>query len=94
VPRLLEGKNICLKLGEKEDLDFFVDFWNNVEYYGDYEPIIEQITKAEAEKRFTDISNRAYFMIQKKDGTSIGLIMYSGQSSGSMTIGYAIEPSE
>jgi ribosomal-protein-alanine N-acetyltransferase len=33
-------------------------------------------------------------MIQKKDGTSIGLIMYSGQPSGSMTIGYAIEPSE
>jgi len=91
--RLLEGKNIRLKLGDKEDLDFFVDFWNNLDYYGDYEPIMEQITKTEAEKRFADAS-KAYFIIQKKDGTNIGLIVYFGQSAGSITIGYAIEPSE
>jgi RimJ/RimL family protein N-acetyltransferase len=90
---LLGGKNIRLKLCEKEDLDFFVDFWNNLDYYGDYEPIMEQMTKAEADKRFADAS-KAYFIIQKKDGTSIGLIVYFGQSSASITIGYAIEPSE
>jgi RimJ/RimL family protein N-acetyltransferase len=91
---VLEGKTIRLKLGDKEDLDFFVGFWNNVEYYGDYEPIMEQMTKAEAEKRFAGTSNRAYFMIQKKDGTNIGITVYFGQSSGAITIGYAIEPSE
>jgi RimJ/RimL family protein N-acetyltransferase len=92
--RLLEGKNIRLKLGDKEDLDFFVDFWNNLDYYGDYEPIMEQMTKAEAERRFADTSKKATFIIQKKDGTNIGLIVYFGQSAGSITIGYAIEPSE
>jgi ribosomal-protein-alanine N-acetyltransferase len=91
---LLEGKNIRLKLAEKEDLDFFVDFWNNLDYYGDYEPILEQMTKVEAEKRLTDSSRSSYFIIQKKDGTNIGLIVHSGPSSGSITIGYAIEPSQ
>jgi len=55
---------------------------------------MEQMTKAEAEKRFEDTSKKATFIIQKKDGASIGLIVYFGQSSGSTTIGYAIEPSE
>jgi RimJ/RimL family protein N-acetyltransferase len=91
---LLEGKSIRLKLGDKEDVDFFVDFWNNLDYYGDYEPIMEQMTKAEAEKRLADSSKTAYFIIQKKDGTNIGLIASFGQSSGSITIGYAIKPSE
>jgi RimJ/RimL family protein N-acetyltransferase len=92
--KLLEGKNIRLKLAEKEDIDFFVGFWNNLDYYGDYEPIMEQITKAEAEKRFADTSKKATFIVQKKDGTNIGLIVYFGQSSGSTTIGYAIQSSE
>ena len=91
---MLEGKSIRLKLGDKEDLDFFVGFWNNLDYYGDYEPIMEQMTKAEAEKRFADASKKATFIIQKRDGTNIGLIVYFGQSSGSITIGYAIEPAE
>jgi ribosomal-protein-alanine N-acetyltransferase len=91
---LLEGKSIRLKLCDKENLDYFVDFWNNLNYYSDYEPIMEQTTKAEAEKRFEDTSKKATFIIQKKDGTNIGLIVYFGQSSGSITIGYAIETSE
>jgi ribosomal-protein-alanine N-acetyltransferase len=91
---LLEGKSVRLKLCDKEDIDFFVNFWNNLEWYGKYEPIMEQMTKAEAEKRFADTSKKAYFMIQKKDGTNIGLMVHFGQSYGAVTIGYAIEPSE
>jgi ribosomal-protein-alanine N-acetyltransferase len=91
---LLEGNKVNLKLCSREDLDFFVDFWNNLDWYGDYEPLMEQMTKAEAEKRFADTSDRAYFIIRKKDGTNIGLMVHLGQSSGAITIGYAIEPSE
>jgi len=90
---LLEGKSVRLKLCDKEDIGFFVDFWNNLNYYGDYEPIIEQMTKTEAEKRFADTSKKATFIVQKKDGANIGLMVYFGESSGSITIGYAIEPS-
>ena len=91
---LLEGRNTRLKLGDKEDLDFFVGFWNDLDFYGEYEPIMEQMTKGDAEKRLADSSKNAYFIIQKKDGANIGLIAYFGQSSGSITIGYAIKPSE
>jgi len=76
-------------------LSFFVDFWNNIDYYGEYESIMEQMTKTEAEKQLNDSSFKtAYFLIQKKDGTNIGLIAHFGQSSGSITIGYALMPSE
>jgi len=91
---LLEGKSIRLKLCDKENLDYFVDFWNNLDYYSGYEGIMEQMTKAEAEKRFEDTSKKATFTIQKKDGKNIGLVVYFGQTSGSITVGYAIEPSE
>ena len=83
-----------LKLGDKDDVGFFVGFWNNLDYYGDYEPILEQMTKAEAEKRLTDSSRASYFVIQKNDGVNIGLMVCFGRSSGSITIGYAIEPCE
>ena len=91
---MLEGKSVRLKLSDKEELDFFVEFWNNLNYYGDYEPIMEQMTKNEAEKRLVDTSKNAYFIIQKRDGVSIGLIAYFGQSTGSIMVGYAIKPSE
>ena len=91
---MLEGKNVNLKLGDKEDIDFFVGFWNNLDFYGQCEPIMEQLTRAEAEKRFADTSNKSYFIIQKKDGTNIGMTVCIGPSSGAMTIGYAIQRSE
>ncbi len=91
---MLDGTNTRLKLVDREDLDFFVEFWNNIDYYGQCEPIMEQITRANAEKRTADPSKSAYFAIQKKDGTNIGLIVCFDQSSGSITIGYAIQPSE
>lgn len=90
---MLEGASVRLKIAEKEDLSFFVDFWNNVDYYGDYEPIMMQMSRTEAEKRLAD-AKTVYFIIQKKDGASIGLTVAFGQTSGSITIGYAIEPSE
>jgi len=53
------------------------------------------MTKAEAEKQLTDSSFKtAYFLIQKNDGTNVGLIAHFGQSSGSITVGYALMPSE
>ena len=67
---MLEGKSVRLKLVDKEDMDFFLDFWNNIDFYGVYEPVMEQMTRAEAEKRLEDTSKRAYFAIQKRDGTT------------------------
>lgn len=92
---MLEGKTIALKLRDKEDVDFFVDFWNKLEYYGEYEPVMPQMTKTEAERQLENPGKTVYFMIQKKeDGKKIGLIAHFGESEGTITIGYAIMPSE
>jgi predicted acetyltransferase len=94
VLELLEGKKVNLKVMEKEDLGFFVDFCNNLDYWGDSEAVNEQMTKTEAERRLTDSSKSTYFAVRKKDGTSIGLVTCYGQYPGSTTVGYAIVPSE
>jgi aminoglycoside 6'-N-acetyltransferase len=98
---LLEGKNVNLRLRDKEDLDFFFDFWNNINYYGIYEAIQPQISKVEAEKRIesgaasSDGVGWTWFVVEKKDGTKIGFILYfTNQPRGWIELGYALLPSE
>jgi RimJ/RimL family protein N-acetyltransferase len=99
---LLEGKNVNLRVLEKEDLDFYLDFWNNVRLYGPYESILPQMSRVELEKRFFEASDplsavteRARFIVEKKDGTKIGGIdHYLVQPYGVMEIGYSLIPSE
>jgi len=96
---LLEGKNIRLRLRDREDLDFFWEFWNKIEFYGEYEAIQPQMTKSEAEKRIenptrTDI-DWTWFVVEKKDGTKIGFIIhFLVQPKKWIEIGYALIPSE
>jgi len=96
---LLEGKNVRLRLKDKEDLDFFFKFLNRIDYYGEYEAIQPQISKTEAEKRIenpdkTDV-DWTWFVIEKKDGAKIGFILYfTNQPRGWIEIGYALLPPE
>lgn len=91
-----------LRVLEKEDLDFYLDFWNNVRLYGPYESILPQMSRVELEKRFFEASDplsavteRARFIVEKKDGTKIGGIdHYLVQPYGVMEIGYSLIPSE
>ncbi|NWG11492.1 GNAT family N-acetyltransferase [Candidatus Bathyarchaeota archaeon] len=97
---MLEGKKVRLRLRDKEDLDFFWEFWNNINYYGEYEAIQHQITKGEAEKRIENPSSNSgvewtWFVIEKKDGTKIGFIIYfTVQPFGEIHVGYALIPNE
>ena len=34
---MLEGKNVNLRIAEKEDIPLFTDWWNSLEVIGDYE---------------------------------------------------------
>jgi RimJ/RimL family protein N-acetyltransferase len=86
---------------EKEDLDFFVKCHNDVTYYGEDGPIMTQMSKAEAEKRFENpsplvtLTERGRFVIEKKDGKKIGFIAhYFVLPSKFMEIGYDIVPNE
>ncbi len=99
--QLLEGKNVNLRVMEKEDLGFFVETLSDVNYYGEHASVSTQMSKAEAEKRFetptplAKICERARFVIERKEGAKIGFIAhYIVQPSGLMEIGYGIIPSE
>ncbi|MGD0979769.1 MAG: GNAT family protein [Candidatus Bathyarchaeia archaeon] len=86
---------------EKEDLDFFVECHNDVAYYGEDGPIVTQMSRVEAEKRFENppplamLTERGRFVIEKKDATRIGFIAhYFVLPSRFMEIGYDIIPNE
>ncbi len=79
---MLEGKNVNLRVAERDDIDFLVEWFNDVDFWGEYTPIMEQISKTERIKYFDNPSNLAIlteiktFIVQKKDGTKIGLIFH------------------
>jgi RimJ/RimL family protein N-acetyltransferase len=98
---LLEGKNVNLRVLERDDIDFMVDCFNNIDFWGKYDPIAEQKSRMERLKQFDNPSNwailteRRRFVIQKKDGTRIGFISHwIAQPSGMTEIGYHIVASE
>jgi ribosomal-protein-alanine N-acetyltransferase len=71
---LLEGKNVNLRVMEKEDLPLYVKWVNDPTFFGEYNPL-EQTTKGEMEKSYETASpERKRFFVEKKDGTKIGVI--------------------
>jgi ribosomal-protein-alanine N-acetyltransferase len=76
---LLEGKNVNLRVAEREDVDYLVECNNEINW-GEYAPISEQETKSQQMKYFDNPSNLTilteskWFIVQKKDGTKIGLM--------------------
>jgi RimJ/RimL family protein N-acetyltransferase len=71
---LLEGKNVNLRILEKEDLSFYVKWVNDPSFFGEYNPLV-QATRVEMEKEYdTDPSERKRFFVEKKDGTKIGIV--------------------
>jgi RimJ/RimL family protein N-acetyltransferase len=95
---LLEGKNVNLRVAEKEDIPLMTEWYNNLDVIGEYE-FSPQISRAEREKNF----DKAYseprpfevkeFIIEKKDGTKVGTIGH--YLTGSLLeIGYLVVPSE
>ncbi len=72
---LLEGENVNLRVMEKEDISFWHKWANNVdsEYF-----LPSQRSKAELEKTLSEPGPHEFkdFIIEKKDGTKIGLITH------------------
>jgi len=94
---LLEGKLVNLRAMEKEDLPLFAEWRNNPDFLGEYiSPI--QMSRAEVEK-MTEPNpfESKVFIIEKKDGTKIGQIVYFYMlhPAGKMLeMGYIMIPSE
>ena len=91
---MLEGKNVNLRIAEKEDLPLLLEWFNSPEFAGRYNPLDTQESKAEIEKTYEKLgSERAWFLIQKKDGSRIGF-MGMRVFRTCWEIGYVLIPSE
>jgi ribosomal-protein-alanine N-acetyltransferase len=97
---LLEGKNVNLRVMEREDVDFLVESLNAVDFDREFLPI-SQTSKGEALRKFDSPSQvailceRQRFIIEKKDGTRIGTIAHwLAQPEGFLEIGYDVVRSE
>jgi RimJ/RimL family protein N-acetyltransferase len=79
---LLEGKNVNLRVMEREDVDFLAEHCNDINCMGEYGLDTEQVSKSELMKGYDNPSNlfilleAKKFIIQKKDGTRIGEIRH------------------
>ena len=100
VSGLLEGKNVNLRLMEKEDVPLLVEWWNSLEFQGEYFPVLQK-SKTQALQEFENPSpvqvamGHGEFMIEKKDGTRIGHIGYGKDILHDwIEIGYDIVSSE
>jgi RimJ/RimL family protein N-acetyltransferase len=95
---LLEGKNLNLRVMEKEDVPLFLEWANKPEVFGEYNPL-HQMSKTEAEKMLDNSSDIKPFIIEKKDGSKIGFIvhfhvLHLGTGTKQLEIGYTLVPSE
>jgi ribosomal-protein-alanine N-acetyltransferase len=88
---LLEGKNVNLRIMEREDLSIVKEWDNDVGIMGEYEPIVQE-TKTDLEKQFDKLTEGQWFFIEKKDGTKIGFIAHF--VAHGTVIGYALLPNE
>jgi RimJ/RimL family protein N-acetyltransferase len=98
--KVLEGKNVNLRIMEKEDVPLLVEWWNSLEFQGEYFPVLQK-SKTQALQEFENPSpmrvamGQAEFMIEKKDGTRIGHVGYGKDILHDwMEIGYDVVPSE
>jgi RimJ/RimL family protein N-acetyltransferase len=90
---LLEGKNVNLRIMEKENLSIVKEWDNDVGIMGEYEPIVQE-TKAELERQYDKLTEGQWFFVEKKDGTKIGFIAHFATHGELTGIGYALLPSE
>ena len=91
-----------LRVAEREDLDYLVECNNDIDFMGEY-AWGGQISKSEQMKYFDNPSNMAIlteakmFIVQKKDGTKIGLMNHRlarAKFKRALSAGCSISPVE
>jgi len=90
---LLEGKNVNLRIMEKEDLPIILEWTNDLELRGEYEPI-EQMGMKELEEWYDKPRpDEKWFIIEKKNKSKVGQVFYM-PSGPCFEIGYRLLPKE
>jgi RimJ/RimL family protein N-acetyltransferase len=91
---LLEGKNVNLRVVEKEDLPLVGEWLNNLDFFGEYNPLW-QMSKADLQKTYENQSpDERWFFIEKKEGSRVGNISHRAAGGRAQEIGYAVLSSE
>ena len=95
---MLEGKNVNLRIAEKEDLPLLAEWGNNSEFNGEYLPF-RQSSIAEREKAGEQPNPFEFktFIVEKKDKSKIGLVAhyYMLHPIAKLSeIGFGLVPSE
>ena len=71
---MLEGKNVNLRVVEKEDLPLFAEWLNKPEFLGEYNRLL-QMSRTETERNYDERKfEQTGFFIEGKDGSKIGHI--------------------
>jgi len=78
---LLEGKNVDLRVMEKDDLDFVFECFNDIDFWAENPPLYRlEVSKSRLMEDFFDnppnwavVIDWKWFIIQKKDRTKIGI---------------------
>ena len=96
---LLKGKNIDLKLVEKDNCLQFFRWTQDWDFVGEFWSPIRHVPEYQAEREFVEPRNPGIeltrYYIQKKDAEKIGFIAHLwGSYWNWMEIGYALAPSE
>lgn len=94
---MLEGKNVNLRVMEKDDIPLFAEWANKPEFFGEYNPL-RQTSRTEIEKNFDKSTHEETgFIIEKKDGSKIGYICHftlAHPAGKLLEIGYSMSPNE
>lgn len=95
---MLEGKNVNLRIVEKDDLPQFAEMIGSPVFVGEYNPL-KQMSKAEVERTLERPADFQSFFIEKKDGGKVGFVVYfymlhPGLGARILEIGYSLAPGE
>ncbi len=89
---MLEGRNVNLRIVERQDLPVLQEWDNDVDFRGQFENP-RQETLADLERLYDNVKDSQWFFIEKKDGTKVGFIDHF-LSAGETEVGYNIMPKE
>lgn len=90
---MLEGRNVNLRVVEKEDLPLISEWTANLDFLGGYVSLWQK-SKAEWQRRYDNLpAEEKWFLIEKKDGTKVGFIQHFPIESF-QEIGYGLVPKE
>lgn len=87
---MLVGDKVRVRPLESDDLGWFTEWNNDVEYTGPYEPV-EVSSRHSLEKWFNDESRNSWWVIMNSDLTPMGQII-TGPDGESQFIGYIMHP--